>query len=67
MWEWLEQQAEHKSGKSGEQFLTGLRGKDDSPALLEEHLAWLAEAGFAAGCLHLSLNRALVAAVKEEG
>jgi hypothetical protein len=35
--------------------------------LLEEHLAWLAEAGFAAGCLHLSLNRALVAAVKEEG
>jgi hypothetical protein len=27
MWDWLEQQTEHKSGKSGEQFLTGLRGK----------------------------------------
>ena len=67
MWNWLEQQTEHKSGKSGEQFLTGLRGKGDHPASLEEHLAWLAEAGFAAGCLHLSLNRALVAAVKEEG
>jgi hypothetical protein len=64
MWDWLEQRTEHKSGKGGAQFLMGLRGKGDHPASLEEHFAWLREAGFSAGCLHLSLNRALLAAVK---
>jgi tRNA (cmo5U34)-methyltransferase len=64
MWDWLEQRTDQPSGKRGEQFLAGLRCKDDHPASLEEHLDWLKKAGFSAGCLHLSLNRALFASVK---
>lgn len=64
MWDWLEQRTDHPSGKRGEQFLEGLQYKDDHPASLEEHLDWLKESGFTAGCLHLSLNRALFAGVK---
>jgi cyclopropane fatty-acyl-phospholipid synthase-like methyltransferase len=64
MWDWLEQRTAHPSGKRGEQFLAGIQCKDDHPASLEEHLDWLKESGFTAGCLHLSLNRALFAGVK---
>jgi tRNA (cmo5U34)-methyltransferase len=64
MWDWLEQRTAHPSGKRGEQFLEGLQYMEDYPASLEEHLDWLKEAGFSVGCLHLSLNRVLLAAVK---
>ncbi|SFJ87345.1 class I SAM-dependent methyltransferase [Thermoflavimicrobium dichotomicum] len=64
MWDWLEQKTDHPSGKKGEQFLERLQHKDDHPASLEEHLIWLKESGFTTGCLHLSLNRALLVGMK---
>ncbi|MFC7441700.1 class I SAM-dependent methyltransferase [Laceyella putida] len=39
-------------------------GRGDLPVTLDEHLAWLNEAGFVATCLHLHGNRALFAARK---
>ena len=63
-WEALESRAEVKSGGTAEDFLARLRHKSEYAATLEQHLAWLREAGFAATCLHLQLNRALVAGVK---
>ena len=38
--------------------------KEDCPASLEEHLSWLRQVGFEATCLHLHLNRAVIAGVK---
>jgi SAM-dependent methyltransferase len=54
-----------KSSLSGDGFLQQLQDKGDYPATLEEHLAWLRAAGFAATCLHMHLNRVLLAGVKE--
>jgi SAM-dependent methyltransferase len=63
-WEALESHAEVKSGGTAEDFLARLSHKSEYAATLEQHLAWLREAGFAATCLHLQLNRALMAGVK---
>jgi ubiquinone/menaquinone biosynthesis C-methylase UbiE len=63
-WEALENRTETKSGGSGEDFLARLSHKSEYAATLEQHLAWLREAGFAAICLHLQLNRALMVGVK---
>jgi ubiquinone/menaquinone biosynthesis C-methylase UbiE len=63
-WEALESRAEVKSGGTAEDFLARLRHKSEYAATLEQHLAWLREAGFAATCLHLQLNRALMVGVK---
>jgi cyclopropane fatty-acyl-phospholipid synthase-like methyltransferase len=65
VWNRLERVSEIKSGLSGDDFLQRLQHKKEHPASLEEHLAWLRQAGFDATCLHLHLNRALLAAVKE--
>jgi SAM-dependent methyltransferase len=63
-WEALENRAEVKSGGTAEDFLARLRHKNEYAASLEQHLAWLREAGFTAACLHLQLNRALMVGVK---
>ena len=63
-WEALESRAEVKSGGTAEDFLARLSHKNEYAATLEQHLAWLREAGFASTCLHLQLNRALMAGVK---
>jgi hypothetical protein len=41
-----------------------LRQKGEFTATLEQHLAWLRAAGFAATCLQLQVNRALVVGFK---
>ncbi len=64
VWNRLERVSEAKSGMSGDEFLERLLHKEDSPASLEDHLSWLRRAGFEATCLHLHLNRALIAGVK---
>jgi ubiquinone/menaquinone biosynthesis C-methylase UbiE len=63
-WESLEKRAEIKSGETAEDYLARLSHKSEYAATLEQHLAWLREAGFAAICLHLQLNRALMVGVK---
>jgi SAM-dependent methyltransferase len=63
-WEALESRVEVKSGGTAEDFLARLSHKSEYAASLEQHLAWLREAGFAATCLHLHLNRVLIAGVK---
>jgi SAM-dependent methyltransferase len=63
-WEALEGRAEVKSGGTAEDFLARLRHKSEYAATLEQHLAWLRAAGFAATCLHLQLNRALMVGAK---
>ena len=63
-WEALESRAEVKGGGTAEDFLARLSHKSEYAATLEQHLAWLREAGFAATCLHLQLNRVLMAGVK---
>jgi SAM-dependent methyltransferase len=63
-WDSLERRAEVKSGGTAEDFLARLRYKSEYAATLEQHLGWLREAGLAATCLHLQLNRAMMAAVK---
>ncbi len=62
-WEALESRAEVTSGGTAEDFLARLRSKNEYAASLEQHLTWLREAGFAATCLHLQLNRALMVGV----
>lgn len=64
MWNRLDRVSEGKSGLNGDEFLERLQHKEDSPASLEEHLSWLRQAGFEATCLHLHLNRAVIAGVK---
>ena len=63
-WERLEESRAERSGWSGAYFLERLQHKEDYPATLEQHLVWLREAGFAATCLHLHLDRALLVGVK---
>jgi tRNA (cmo5U34)-methyltransferase len=63
-WEALERRAEVKSGGTAEDFLARLSHKSEYSTTLEQHLAWLREAGFAAMCLHLQLNRVLMVGVK---
>jgi tRNA (cmo5U34)-methyltransferase len=63
-WEALESRAEVKGGGTSGDFLARLRHKSEYAAPLEQHLTWLREAGFAATCLHLQLNRALMVGVK---
>ena len=63
-WEALESRAEVNSGGTAEDFLARLSHKSEYAAPLEQHLAWLREAGFASTCLHLQLNRALIVGVK---
>ena len=65
-WDRLERVSEAKSNMSGDAFLRRLQHKEDYPASLEEHLTWLRQAGFEATCLHLHLNRALIAGVKQK-
>lgn len=65
LWERLEEQANVRSGWSGEYYLQRLPQKSDYPATIEEHLHWLRDAGFHASCLFLHLDRALIAAVKQ--
>jgi ubiquinone/menaquinone biosynthesis C-methylase UbiE len=62
-WETMESRAESTSGGTAEDFLARLRSKNEYAASLEQHLTWLREAGFAAACLHLQLNRALLVGV----
>ena len=65
MWRRLERVSKVKSGWSEDYFLERLTQKGDHVASLEEQMTWLREAEFSAvTCLHLHLNRALVAAVK---
>lgn len=66
-WESLEKRAEAKSGGTAEDYLARLSHKSEYAATLDQHLAWLREAGFAAICLHLQLNRALMVGVKPAG
>jgi len=63
-WEALESRTEVKSGGTAEDFLARLSHKSEYAATLEQHLAWMREAGLAATCLHLQLNRVLMAGVK---
>ena len=63
-WNRLERVSEAKSDLSGDDFLHQLEDKEDHPGTLEEHLTWLRQAGFEATCLHMHLNRALIAGVK---
>lgn len=64
VWNRLERVSEVRSGLSGDDFLQRQQRKEDYPASLEEHLTWLRQAGFEATCMHLHLNRVLLAAVK---
>ena len=73
MWDRLDR--EHRAGpntvrREGATFQAheaSVRTRGDQPATLEEHLAWLREAGFAeAACLHLHGNRALFGARKRK-
>lgn len=64
MWERLERLATIKSGWDPAAYLQRLRDKADHVAPLEDHLNWLRKAGFAAACLHLHLDRALLVGVK---
>jgi ubiquinone/menaquinone biosynthesis C-methylase UbiE len=59
VWERLEEQAEEKSGWDRERYLRRQRERHDHIATLDEHLAWLREAGFTAACVYLQLDRAL--------
>ena len=63
-WEALESRAEVRSGGTAEDFLARLRHKSEYAASLEQHLAWMREAGLAATCLHLQLNRVLMVGAK---
>lgn len=66
LWDRLERETRVKSGLSGDDFLRRLQHKEEHPASLEEQLAWLRRAGFDATCLHLHLNRALLAGIKKK-
>jgi tRNA (cmo5U34)-methyltransferase len=53
-----------REGETFEEHGSRVAARGDLPASLEQHLAWLREAGFEAACLHLHTNRALFAARK---
>lgn len=56
--------ANMREGDTFEEHTRKVAARGDLPASLEQHLAWLREAGFEAACLHLHANRALFAAHK---
>jgi tRNA (cmo5U34)-methyltransferase len=64
LWEKLEKNSELKSGMTFEQYLEKIQSKRNETALLEDHLAWLRDAGFVPACLHFLFDRALIAAQK---
>ncbi|GAA6618573.1 class I SAM-dependent methyltransferase [Scytonema sp. NUACC26] len=65
LWEYLEENSKMKSGWSGKYYVhERLPQKADYPATLEELLTFLHEAGFQAACLHLQMDRALIAGIK---
>jgi tRNA (cmo5U34)-methyltransferase len=61
MWNWLERRVAIKSGWSADDLFRRVANKEDHTASLEAHLSMLREAGFAATCLQLELNRAVFA------
>jgi tRNA (cmo5U34)-methyltransferase len=63
-WEWEESRAAQRSGWDAATFRGRMAAKDDYPVSLEALLAMLREAGFAAACIHLRLNRAFLAATR---
>jgi SAM-dependent methyltransferase len=65
LWERLERVSDVKSGWDPARYLQRLRDKEDHVVALEEHLGWLRAAGFAAACVHLHLDRALLVGVKD--
>ena len=62
VWNRLEttQQTKIDEGSTYTKHVQLLKEKGDDPATLEEHLLWLRDAGFAAACVHLHGNRALI-------
>lgn len=64
LWERLERVAGVATTWDPARYLQRLQGGDDHVAAVEDHLAWLREAGFAAACLDLRLDRALLVGVK---
>jgi ubiquinone/menaquinone biosynthesis C-methylase UbiE len=64
VWDRLERTATHKSGWTAEHFLGRFGNRQDNLATVADHLAMLRGAGFAATCVHLHLERAVLAAVK---
>ncbi|MEO0108430.1 MAG: class I SAM-dependent methyltransferase [candidate division WOR-3 bacterium] len=65
LWDRLEQQKPIAQRLSFARYLRTRRFSDGSPASLTQSLAWLHAAGFEAACLHLYLNRAVIAARKK--
>ena len=63
---WLGE-ASGRAGEDTEAFFTRLASKEDYPATLDEAMEWLREAGFAAACLHLMLDRAVLGGGKPIG
>lgn len=49
-------------GSNYSQHIESLKENGDDPASLGEHMLWLKDAGFAATCVHLHGNRALIVA-----
>ncbi len=67
VWDRLERLSSGRphEGRSFEEHERSVSTRGDQPATLEEHFAWLRDAGFAeVACLHLHGNRALIAARK---
>jgi ubiquinone/menaquinone biosynthesis C-methylase UbiE len=64
MWNWQERIAELKSNKPFESYVEAMGSKEDFPDTLANQLLWMQEAGFKGGCLHMHLDRALIAGVK---
>jgi ubiquinone/menaquinone biosynthesis C-methylase UbiE len=64
-WDALEQNPQWRTGRSFAEHLQHEREKGHTPATMEQALDWLAEAGFAASCLHAHLDRLLIVARKK--
>ena len=64
VWDRMERNAKLKSGKSFEHYVEKIKTKEDEPATIEQHLAWLREIGFVPACLHLHFDRTLIGAQK---
>jgi tRNA (cmo5U34)-methyltransferase len=64
LWERLERVSGVAHDWNPARYLQRLAEGADHVAAVEDHLAWLREAGFAAACLDLRLDRALLAGVK---
>ena len=66
LWERLDSlhSGRSREGSTFEDHTERVAARGDLPITLEQHLAWLRDAGFEAACLHLHGNRALFAARK---